>query len=92
MGEDVASIGEKAFYNCAYLSNINISKGIVKIGANAFEGCIALSNVAFENTEGWFVTEDADAISGINIEFNSENNNAIELIKNYISYCWKRIY
>lgn len=40
--ENVTEIGEKAFYNCSGLENIDIPDTVKSIGSNAFANCISL--------------------------------------------------
>ncbi len=39
------SIGDYAFYNCAYIETINLNSGIDSIGHHAFHNCTALESV-----------------------------------------------
>lgn len=41
----VTSIGEKAFYNCAELTNVTIPNGVTSIGSGAFSGCISITDI-----------------------------------------------
>ena len=41
----IASIGSYSFYNCKFLTSINILASVTNIGLNAFGGCNALINV-----------------------------------------------
>ena len=43
--DGVTSIGDYAFYGCAYLSSISIPSGVVSIGDHAFEECSNLNNI-----------------------------------------------
>ena len=43
--ENLAGVGDYAFYNCSALSSITFENGLVAIGNHAFDGCSALSNV-----------------------------------------------
>ena len=40
----VASIGDRAFYKCASLVEVNIPESITKIGLEAFLGCESLTH------------------------------------------------
>jgi hypothetical protein len=37
--ETIESIGNRAFYRCVFLRDINIPEGLLKVGENAFGGC-----------------------------------------------------
>ena len=45
----VTSIGEKAFYECEYLTRITIPDSITSIGEDAFKGCSSLTSVTIPN-------------------------------------------
>lgn len=45
LGENVASIGDYAFYNCSYIKSLSIGKGARNIGNYAFYGCKGLPSV-----------------------------------------------
>ena len=60
IGNEVASIGDYAFYKCTNLTSITIPNSVTSIGNNAFYGCDALISVAIPNSvtsigEGAFV-------------------------------------
>lgn len=41
----VKEIADNAFYNCVYLTKIDLNEGLEKIGEDAFYGCVALENM-----------------------------------------------
>lgn len=43
----VTKIGDRAFYNCPSLKNINMHNNIIAIGLGAFEGCSSLEKIVF---------------------------------------------
>ena len=43
--DNTVSIGERAFYNCKYLSSIILPKGVNSIGQYAFYGCDSLAEI-----------------------------------------------
>ncbi len=43
--ENLAGIGDYAFYNCVALTSISFENGLIAIGNHAFSGCRALSTV-----------------------------------------------
>lgn len=49
---DASAIGDSAFYNCSYLTTMEIPANVEKLGANAFVGCNRLKSVTFaENSK-----------------------------------------
>ena len=46
----VTSIGNRAFYNCADLTSIAISKAITNIGESAFYGCKKITSIIIPNS------------------------------------------
>ncbi len=90
LGEGVGIIGDSAFYNCTSLNNFTISKNVKQIGENAFLNCSKLTSVSFENPNGWFVTQEATAISGTSVSVTNLSDNATNLKTTYSSYYWKR--
>lgn len=53
IGDSVTNIGEAAFANCFYLTNVKIGKSVVDIGEAAFSGCNALSAVHIKDLSAW---------------------------------------
>ncbi len=49
-GEAVVGIGERAFYNCKAIVNVEISEGVKYIGKEAFSQCSALATVKFPDS------------------------------------------
>ena len=45
LSKDMTTIGNAAFYDCNYLTSVNIPEGVTSIGGNAFYCCYALENV-----------------------------------------------
>lgn len=45
LGDNIKTIGDKAFYNCKKLTTINIPKNVKKIGKQAFANCKKLKNI-----------------------------------------------
>ncbi|MBR5342904.1 MAG: leucine-rich repeat protein [Oscillospiraceae bacterium] len=45
IGDGVTSIGDYAFMNCSYLSDVTIPDGVTSIGSEAFYYCLALTDV-----------------------------------------------
>lgn len=68
IGENVEEIGDKAFYRCTKLSQINIPNGVKKVYSHAFGDCSNLISVTLgENVEylGEGVFENCDSLSEI---------------------------
>ena len=49
IGDEVESIGERAFNNCQNLTTISISNSVTSIGDNAFEGCVGFDSFVLPN-------------------------------------------
>ena len=47
---NVVSIRDYAFYNCASLASITILDGVISIGNNAFSGCSSLTSITIPNS------------------------------------------
>ena len=45
IGDDVTTIGESAFHNCAGLTSINIPNSVTSIGRDAFRYCTGLTSI-----------------------------------------------
>ena len=91
--ESVLKIGDYAFGWCNNLTSIIIPKGLISIGYKGFIGCSNLTSVEFQDTKGWYVTENADAVEGIEIssEDLSDPEKAAELLTStYCDYYWKK--
>ena len=92
--ESVTSIGNRVFFNCVDLTgDLIISERMTSIGYCAFCGCYNLTSIEFQDTEGWYVTENADAEEGIEIssEDLSDTAKAAELLTStYCDYYWKK--
>ena len=46
---NVTNIGDRAFFNCYYLTKMEIPSEVNKIGNNAFSNCISLSSIVVPN-------------------------------------------
>ena len=49
-GSELATIGNKAFYNCDSLETIELPATVTEIGESAFEECVALTSVVYSGT------------------------------------------
>ncbi|MBO6285989.1 MAG: leucine-rich repeat protein, partial [Bacilli bacterium] len=45
IGENVTSIGDQAFMNCAQLTSVTLGQSLTNIGVSAFANCISLTSV-----------------------------------------------
>ena len=50
MGNDIKSIGEYAFSQCASLTSIELPNGVTSIGESAFNYCTSLSHIVIPNS------------------------------------------
>ena len=91
IGDSVTSIGDSAFEYCNSLTSVVIGDSVTSIGEWAFYNCNSLTSVTFENTEGWWVSEDANATSGTEISAEDLANTstaAYYLRSTYRGYYW----
>ena len=88
----LTSIGSSAFRDCRGLTSLDLSgcTSLTRIESYAFEGCSALTSVTFGNTSGWYVTQDASATSGKEVDVSLPSTNASNLTGQYSDYYWKR--
>ncbi len=49
-GTPITAIGDKAFYQCSYISKVTLPKGVVSIGEYAFSGCKNFSECNISNS------------------------------------------
>ena len=87
----VEEIGSTAFVNNRLLKNITIPATTKRIAPQAFKGCgLSMTGggstmidihswITFEATDGWWVSEDADAVSGIAVDVTDTTQNALNL-------------
>ena len=50
IGENIKSISDSAFYNCASLSKVGFSDGILYIGKKAFQSCYNITSVSLPDS------------------------------------------
>ena len=53
IGDNVTTIGEKAFYNCDSLTSVTIGDSVTTIGESAFEYCSSLTSVHITDVAAW---------------------------------------
>ena len=85
----VTSIAEWACA-CTDLSSLTIPEYVTSIGCYAFYGCIYLTSVTFENTDGWYLTEDYAATEGEAVSVTDPSTNATNLNSTYYNRYFKR--
>ena len=93
ISDNVTSIGYQAFMRCYSLESIVIPNSVISIGREAFCNCTNLSSIKFESSEGWWYSEDSDAVSGTGISSSdlSNTSTAAEYLgSTYRNYYWKR--
>ena len=73
------NINEDAFFDCYALESITIPSNVLVIGTCAFHGCDNLTSVTFQDTTGWFISENENASSGTNINVTNTSSNANNL-------------
>jgi hypothetical protein len=89
--DSVELIGSYAFYKCSSLASVVIGDGVTSIGDYAFCYCTSLTSITFENTEGWWVSRDSDATSGMTIsatDLANPSTAARYLMAAYYDYYW----
>ena len=65
IGENVKTIGAKAFYNCKKLTSVTIPSKVSKIGKQAFSGCKNLRKIEIKTTKLTMKNVGAKAFKGI---------------------------
>lgn len=87
---NITSISQGLFYDCREISSFTIGANVNIIQPYAFVGCNNLTAVIFENTSGWFITNDPSATTGTSITVTNTETNAENLVTTYNEYYWKR--
>ncbi|MDD6778382.1 MAG: leucine-rich repeat domain-containing protein [Bacteroidales bacterium] len=72
LGENVTSIGKKAFSDCANLHAINIPSSLTEIGKDAFKGCTNFTEFEIPDLSMWY-----------NINFGNYNSNLCYVTGHY---------
>ena len=83
LSKNIENIFIYTFADCKSLESIVIPNKVKSIGMSAFSGCDALTSITFENTEGWWASEDETATSGDAIDVSDPSKNAINLRGTY---------
>ena len=90
--DSVQSIGNGAFALCD-IQSVTIGNNVQSIGDHAFYGCESLTEVTFKNTAGWYVTQNKDATSGIDISATNleDKDTAARYLKDaYYDYWYRK--
>ena len=89
--DSVTSIGEYAFYGCDSLTSVTIGNGVTSIGHGVFSNCTNLKSVKFENPNGWWHSDSAEATSGTSINGLDDTSMAAKYLSyTYADYYWMR--
>ena len=88
--EGIPSIGDYTFADCRSLSSITIPASVNSIGTGAFYNCEYLSSATFANANGWVVSAEKDASSGVSLNLSDPVANARYLIDQFKEFYWKR--
>jgi|GEM_PF-714825 len=83
IGDDVTTIGDYAFSNCAALTSITIPNSVTSIGNEAFRGCGSLTSITIPNgvtSIGNYVFYNCSSLTSITIP------NSVTSIGNYAFY------
>lgn len=86
--DSITSIGGGAFLACSQLTSVKLPDSLVSIGEDAFDGCTELTSVTFENPEGWYVSEDAEAGTRIASSDLSDPATAARYLTDMYYYCY----
>lgn len=78
-----------AFVCCTSLQSVTIGSNVRSIGQDAFGMCDALTEVTFEDTDGWYVTKEENAMSGTDILAADLGNKATAATYLKDTYCMK---
>ena len=89
IGSGVTNIGDTVFYSCK-LTSITIPGGVNRIGKNVFGYNGTLNSVTFENADGWWVSTDSAATTGIAVDVSDPATNVTHFMTTYKDYYWNR--
>lgn len=81
------------FPGCYVLNNVVIPASVVKITPYTFNACYGLTSVTFQNTSGWWYSDDYQATSGTTLSATnlaSTSTAAKYLSSTYLKYYWFR--
>ncbi|MBQ8174711.1 MAG: leucine-rich repeat domain-containing protein [Clostridia bacterium] len=85
----LTSIGNEVFSYCTSLKSITIPAKVNSIETHAFYTA-GVTSVIFENPNGWYVTRDYGATSGIQLNLTDAVKNVTYLKSTYYYYLWYR--
>ena len=86
--DSITSIGGGAFLACSQLTSVKLPESVVSIEDGAFDGGTELTSVTFENPEGWYVSEDAEAGTRIASSDLSDPATAARYLTDMYYYCY----
>jgi hypothetical protein len=101
LGSGVVEIGECAFYDNWRVSNVTIGKNVKRIGPSAFRRVAKSSSgchFTFEDPNGWWVSKDENATSGIAVDVANGGDGLIDgyfqgtewIEGTYFNYYWNK--
>ena len=81
------SIGDGAF-SYTKIASIVIPASVTSIGKSAFNSTLKFTSATFEDTSGWYVSQDSTATSGTNVTLTDPSMAATYLNTTYKEYYW----
>ena len=89
---NLETISNRAFEVCGGLTSIEIPSSVTSIGKGAFTHCSNLETVTFEDSNDWYVTENADFTNGTQIDVSNPETNVKNLNKENSKWNQKYLY
>ncbi len=92
---NATNVTEGSFYDCTKLTTVIIGDSVKTIPPYAFEDCTSLTSVIFEDTDGWYVTDDEtnwqNKMGGTIIDVTSPSTNATYFKSTYCNFYWYKL-